>query len=159
MPVIDVANVRPVTVTPEDSVLDAIGRMVAENVGAVAVCDEARLAGILTERDVLRLASEGARFDELRIGDVMTTRLVTVHPGDDIVAVAHLMGAHRIRHVPVVEGEHLVGIAGIRDVLGVLAEKLWATHDDATRETVRELLARPPRAESAPELPRTLRKR
>ena len=159
MPVIDVANVRPVTAAPDDSVQDAIVRMVAENVGSVAVCDGARLAGIFTERDVLLLASEGARFDELRIGDVMTTRLVTVHPDDDVVAVAHLMGAHKIRHVPVVEGEHLVGIVGVRDALGVLAERLWASHDDAARETVRELLARPPRAERAPELPSTLRKR
>ena len=146
MPVIDVANVRPVTADPGDSVQDAIGRMVAENVGSVAVCEGARLVGIFTERDVLRLAGAGTRLHELRVGDVMTTHLVTVHPDDDVVAVAHLMGAHRIRHVPVVEGEHLVGIVGIRDVLGVLAEKLWATHDDAARETVRELLARPARA-------------
>jgi len=145
MPVIDVTNLRPVTVSPGATVQDAIGRMVDENVGSVAVCDGTRLVGIFTERDVLRLASQGARFGDLEVVDVMTKRLITVGPDDDIVAVAHLMGERRLRHVPVLEGENLVGIVGIRDVLGVLAEKLWATHDEAARETVHELLARPPR--------------
>jgi hypothetical protein len=45
----------------------------------------------------------------------------------------------------VLEGENLVGVAGIREVLGVLAEQLWRTHDEDTRETIRELLARTPR--------------
>jgi CBS domain-containing protein len=146
MPVLDVANLRPVTVSPDDTVKDAIVRMVVESVGSVAVCEGTRLVGIFTERDVLRLASEDARFGDLGLAEVMTRRLVTVTPDDDIVAVAHLMGERRIRHVPVLEGENLVGMIGIRDVLGVLAEKLWATHDEAARETVHELLARPPRA-------------
>jgi len=79
----------------------------------------------------------------------MTTRLVTVAPDDDVLAVAHLMREHRIRHVPVLQGENLLGVAGIRDVLGVLAERLWRLHDPEARETIRELLARPSRASTA----------
>ena len=146
MPVIDVANLRLVTVRPEDTVQAAIARMVDEDVGSVAVCEGTRLVGMFTERDVLRLASRGVRFDAVSVREVMTARPVTVHPADGIVAVAHLMGERRIRHVPVIEGENLVGIVGIRDVLGVLAERLWAARDEEARETVRELLARPPRA-------------
>jgi len=144
--VIDVASLRLVTVQPEDTVQTAIARMVDEDVGSVAVCEGARLVGIFTERDVLRLASRGVQFGDVSVREVMTTQLVTVHPDDGIVAVAHLMGERRIRHVPVLEGENLVGIVGIRDVLGVLAERLWAARDEEARETVRELLARPPRA-------------
>jgi CBS domain-containing protein len=116
--------------------------MAAANVGAVAVCDGSRLVGMFTERDVLRLAAERARLDDARVGDVMTRDLVTVSAEDDIVAAAHLMGARRIRHLPVVQGENLLGIVGIRDVLSALTEVLWRTHDERAHETVRELLAR-----------------
>jgi len=59
MPIADVAGLRLVTVAPDDTVQSAIRRMLAESVGAVAVCEGPRLVGIFTERDVLRLAGEG----------------------------------------------------------------------------------------------------
>jgi CBS domain-containing protein len=142
MPVVDVMNLRLVGVGPDDRVRDAIVRMLAADVGSVAVCDGTRLVGIFTERDVLRLAGEGARLDDLKVADVMTTRLVTVSPDDDILAAARLMGEKRIRHLPVIQGENVLGILGIRDVLGALAETLWRTRDPVARETVHELLAR-----------------
>jgi CBS domain-containing protein len=142
MPVVDVMNLRLVQVAPDETVRDAIARMLEADVGSVAVCDGTRLVGIFTERDVLRLAGEGARMDDLRVGDVMTTRVVTVSPDDDILAAARLMGEKRIRHLPVLQGENILGILGIRDVVGALAETLWRTHDPVARETVHELLAR-----------------
>lgn len=144
MPIVDVMNLRVVSVAPGDAVQEAITRMLAANVGAVAVCDGARLVGIFTERDVLRLAGEQAVLAETRVGDVMTTDVVTVSGDVDILAAARLMGERRIRHLPVVEGENLLGVVGIRDVLGALAERLWRSHDEAARETVHELLAAPP---------------
>jgi CBS domain-containing protein len=135
-------NLHVVSVAPGDTVQEAIARMLAANVGAVAVCDGARLVGIFTERDVLRLTGEETALGETRVGDVMTKTPLTV-PGDaDILDAARLMGERRIRHLPVVEGENLLGVVGIRDVLGALAERLWRTHDDQARETVHELLAR-----------------
>jgi CBS domain-containing protein len=142
MPVVDVMNLRLVRVGPDESVRDAIRQMLEAEVGSVAVCDGTRLVGIFTERDVLRLAGDGAQMDELRVGDVMTTRLVTVSPDDDILAVARVMGERKIRHLPVVQGEHVLGIVGIRDVVAVLAERLWRTHDEEAHETVHELLGR-----------------
>jgi CBS domain-containing protein len=144
VPIVDVMNLRVVSVAPGDAVQEAITRMLAANVGAVAVCDGARLVGIFTERDVLRLAGEQAVLAETRVGDVMTTDVVTVSGDVDILAAARLMGERRIRHLPVVEGENLLGVVGIRDVLGALAERLWRSHDEAARETVHELLAAPP---------------
>jgi CBS domain-containing protein len=142
MPVVDVMNLRLVRVGPDDSVRDAIRQMLEAEVGSVAVCDGARLAGIFTERDVLRLAGEGTALDELKVRDVMTTRLVTVSPDDDILAVARVMGERKVRHLPVVQGDNVLGMIGIRDVVAVLAERLWRMHDEAAHETVRELLAR-----------------
>jgi CBS domain-containing protein len=142
LPIVDVMNLRLVSIEPEATAREAARKMVEAGVGSIAVCNGARLAGIFTERDVLRLAAEGTNLDEIRVGDVMTTDLVTVSGEDDIVAAARLMGERKIRHLPVVEGENLLGIVGIRDVLGSLAERLWSTHDEQARETVHELLAR-----------------
>jgi CBS domain-containing protein len=146
VPIVDVMNLRVVSVAPGDTVQEAIARMLAANVGAVAVCEGARLVGIFTERDVLRLAGERAALAETRVGDVMTADVLTVSGDVDILAAARLMGERRIRHLPVVEGENLLGVVGIRDVLGALAERLWRSHDEAARKTVHDLLAAPPRS-------------
>ena len=142
MAVADVMAFRVVKVSPEDPVRVAISRMLEENVGSVAVCEGERLVGIFTERDVLRLTAEGPRFDEVRVGDVMTRQLVTLSPNDDILDAARLMGERKIRHLPVLEGENLLGMVGIREVVRVLVERLWRTHDPEARDRARELLAR-----------------
>ena len=71
----------------------------------------------------------------------MTRQVVTISPDADLLAAARLMGERQIRHLPVVEGENVLGMVGIRDVLAALAEALWRTHDEAARETVHGLLA------------------
>ena len=149
MAIVDIMNLRLVSVEVDDTVATAIERMIEANVGAVAVLEGSRLAGIFTERDVLRLAAAGTPFGELDVSDVMTTNLVTVSPEVDILAAAHLMAERKIRHLPVLEGENLLGVVGIRDILGVLTERLWREHDVETRETVHELLARPASPRSA----------
>jgi CBS domain-containing protein len=131
-----------VRVAPDDPVRIAVARMLEENVGSVAVCEGDRLVGIFTERDVLRLTGEGPDFAEVHVGDVMTRQLVTLAPGDDILDAARLMGERKIRHLPVLEGENLLGMVGIREVVRALVERLWRTHDPEARERARELLDR-----------------
>jgi CBS domain-containing protein len=140
MPVVDVMSIRTITVSPRETARVAILRMLEENVGAVAVCDGPRLVGIFTERDVLRLAGDGADLDSVMVEDVMTRSVVSISPDDGIIAAAELMGERKIRHVPVVQDGNLLGMIGIRDVLGTLVEQLWRTHDEAAHETARELL-------------------
>jgi CBS domain-containing protein len=142
MPIADAMTVRVVSVQPHESVQVAINRMLEENVGAVAVCEGHRLVGIFTERDVLRLAGDGTAFGELKIGDVMTRSVLTLTPDVDISEAAKLMQQKQIRHVPVVEGGNLLGMVGIRDVLGALVQQVWAAHDQAAHETARDLLSR-----------------
>ena len=142
MPIVDVMSPRLVHVEPSTSVRDAIHRMAEAEVGSVAVCEGSRLVGIFTERDVLRLAGEAVDLDAMAVEAAMTRDVVTVSADDDILAAARLMGERRIRHLPVVQGENLLGVVGIRDVLGALAEQLWRTRDEAARETVHELLSR-----------------
>ena len=135
-------TVRVVTVRPEETVQLAIARMNEENVGAVAVCEGQKLVGIFTERDVLRLAGEGSQFGEIKMLDVMTTRVLTLTPDVEIIDAARLMREKKIRHVPVVEDGNVLGIVGIRDVMGALVAQVWETHDEAAHETARGLLSR-----------------
>jgi CBS domain-containing protein len=138
----DVMSTRLVHVAPEATALEAIRRMVEAGVGSVAVCDGSRLVGVFTERDVLRLAGDAAPLDQVRVADAMTRDVITVSADTDLVSASRLMGERRIRHLPVVEGENLLGMIGIRDVLAALAERLWRSHDEDVRETVHGLLAR-----------------
>ena len=145
MPAIPISNamtVRVISVAPDATVQLAIQRMMEEGIGAVTVCEGPRLVGIFTERDVLRLAAEGPDFTNVKVGDVMTRNVVTVSPDVGVLAAAQLMRERRVRHLPVVEGENVLGIVGIRDVLTVLGEWAWREHDDAARQTARELLGR-----------------
>jgi CBS domain-containing protein len=138
----DVMSLRVVKVSPDEPVRLAIARMLEENVGSVAVCEGQRLVGIFTERDVLRLAGEGPEFADVNVGDVMTRNPVTISPDDDILAAAQLMSERRIRHLPIVQGDNLLGIVGIREVMRTLVERLWRTQDPEARERARELLSR-----------------
>ena len=131
----DVMRTRVVTVEPGDSARLAVLRMLEEGVGSVAVCDGGRLVGIFTERDVLALAGDGTDLDAVKVGDVMTRNPVTVDADVQILDAARLMGERRIRHVPVVEGDHLLGMVGIRDVLGSLVERAWQARDTDAHDT------------------------
>ena len=135
----DVMRTRVVTVSSEDSARLAVLRMLEEGVGSVAVCDGGKLIGIFTERDVLGLAGEGTDLDAVRVGDVMTREPLTVDVGVAVLDAARLMGERKIRHLPVVEGDHLLGMVGIRDILGSLVERLWQSKDAVAHDTARSL--------------------
>jgi CBS domain-containing protein len=135
----DVMKTRVVSVEISDSARLAVLRMLEEGVGSVAVTDAGKLVGIFTERDVLALAGDGTDLDVVRVADVMTREPVTVDARVAVLDAARLMGEKKIRHLPVVEGEHLLGMIGIRDVLGSLVERLWQTHDPDAHDTARSL--------------------
>ena len=135
-------RVRVVAVAPHESVHIAIARMLEEGIGSVAVCDGPRLVGIFTERDVLRLSGHSSDLSELTVETVMTRNPVTISPEADVLDAAQLMYDRGIRHLPVVEGENLLGMVGIRDVLGALVQQVWAAHDPAAHDTARGLLSR-----------------
>jgi CBS domain-containing protein len=133
-------STRVVSVEPDATVGQAIARMMDAHVGSVAVCAGSQLVGIFTERDVLRLAAQREDFRALRIGDVMTPNPIVASPDLRIVDAAEIMGERKIRHLPVVEGENLLGMVGIRDVLRTLVERVWTEHDPSARETAGQLL-------------------
>jgi CBS domain-containing protein len=137
-----VMRTQLVTARPDQTAAEAIRTMLDAGVGSVVVCEGPEPVGIFTERDVLRLAGNGAAFGTTLLRDVMTPNPLTASADDGILAAAQLMGERNLRHLPVVEGGNLVGIVSIRDVLGFLAERLWSERDEVAHDTARALLDR-----------------
>lgn len=107
-----------VTVGPDVTVLDAMRRLVDHNIGSVVVVDGGKVRGILTERDILRLgAADPAHLVTTRVDGVMTADLVVAGPDDDMDYCRHTMTQQRIRHLPVMEGNDLLGIVSIGDIV------------------------------------------
>ncbi|MDD7968598.1 CBS domain-containing protein [Actinomycetospora lemnae] len=108
------------TVSPDDPVASLLAVLAERNVGAAVVCDDDdRLAGIVSERDVVRhLHHRGASLLEAPISEIMTTVVATCRAGDDVQSLSRTMTERRIRHVPVLdEQERLAGIVSIGDVV------------------------------------------
>lgn len=107
-----------VTVAPEDTILAAMRVLVHHRIGAVVVLHEDRVAGILSERDVLRTgAEEPASLETLRVADAMTSPVITAVVEDDLEHVMEVMTERRIRHLPIMDGDRLAGIVSIGDVV------------------------------------------
>ena len=96
-------------------------RMVEREVGAALVLEGEQLAGILTERDVLRAVARGIR-DEALVRELMTTDPETIDPGETTQHAATLMMHGGFRHLPVTDGGAVVGILSIRDLMRIVLE-------------------------------------
>jgi CBS domain-containing protein len=106
-----------ITTEPDDTLLDAAGRMHCYQIGALPVYEQHRLIGIVTERDMVAALAEGADPKTTRVADYMTELPITVSPDDDVKVAAHRMAELGVRHLPVVDGQYLVGMLSIRDLL------------------------------------------
>ncbi len=106
------------TVSAEDSVMKAVKEMNRLNVGALLVTSEDRtLGGIITERDVLRNLPAGVRSKKVR--DIMTPRerLLIAHATDSLDYAMSVFTENKVRHLPVFEGNRLLGLLSMRDVV------------------------------------------
>ena len=110
----------------EATVLDAVQVMVEANVGAVLVTgrDPNDVRGIFTERDFLRrVAVRGLGESETAVQDVMTSPLVVITPETEVEEAMALMTDRRIRHIPVVDGDAVVGMVSIGDLVRLQSEQ------------------------------------
>lgn len=110
-----------VTIAPEGSVSEAAQRLTANDIGAVVIIDgDGRLAGIISERDISRaVADDAGLLADKQVSELMKTRVVTCETHASIVDVITLMNQNRIRHLPVMDGDELVGVVSMRDVSDV----------------------------------------
>ncbi|HTG01643.1 MAG TPA: CBS domain-containing protein [Nitrospirota bacterium] len=115
------------SITSDQSMLDASKQMTECNIGALLVMDRGALAGIVTERDVVKAAAnEQKPLKDIKLKDSMSTNLLVVKPGDDLDYVMAIMIQNNIRHTPVVEASGLMGLLSMRDVVRVLVKNLKA---------------------------------
>jgi CBS domain-containing protein len=115
------------TATPGESVHAVAARLAEKRIGALPVVEGDRIVGIFSERDVIYgLAAHGPAMLDKQIGDVMTAPAITVTADTPILSALSLMTRRRIRHLPVADGDRLVGFVSIGDLVKHRIEKIEA---------------------------------
>ena len=106
------------TIPAEATVFEAIQLMAARNVGALVVMSGDRIEGIFTERDYTRkVALQGKSSKDTLVSDILSARLIVAAPDSTIEECMRLMTEHRVRHLPVLDGERLAGLVSIGDLV------------------------------------------
>ena len=106
------------SVSPDTTVFDAIKLLADKNIGALPVLSSGSLVGIVTERDYTRkVALQGKSSKDTKVWEIMSNQIVCVTPEESIEECMRLMTENRVRHLPVVEHEKLLGIISIGDLV------------------------------------------
>ena len=106
------------SINPSATLATVAQRLRLEGIGSLVVLEEGKLAGMISERDVVHaFAAHRAEAAEIKVADVMARELVTCRPDDSLTRVLGLMTRHRVRHLPVLEGSRLVGLISIGDAV------------------------------------------
>ena len=107
------------SIDPQVSVFDALRVMAAKEVGALVVLEGEKLVGIISERDYARkIILQGKASKDTKVAEIMTHKVITIHPSQTIYEAMELMTNHRIRHLPVVDQEEkVIGVISLGDVV------------------------------------------
>lgn len=111
------------TISPSATVLEAITLMANKGIGAVVVTEDTKVVGILSERDYTRkIALMQRTSDHTTVAEIMTSRVISVTRGHTVEECLNLMTDGHLRHLPVIEGETLVGFVSIGDLVKATME-------------------------------------
>lgn len=115
------------TIEPQASVFDALKLMADKGIGALVVVEDEKVVGIFSERDYARkVILEGRSSKETPVRQIMTEHVITVEPATTMEVCMGLMTDRRIRHLPVIEGDYLVGVISIGDVVkAIISEQTY----------------------------------
>jgi len=120
MAIRDMMKQSPVIVNPKATVQDAAKEMKGEGIGSLIVIDSGKPVGIITESDILKkVVAEGLDSSKILVDEVMTSPIITVKPDTTIEEAIKTMGELKIRRLPVVENDKLVGMTTQKDILKV----------------------------------------
>jgi CBS domain-containing protein len=107
-----------VTIAPTETVTALLAALAAHNVGALVVLDGDRVVGVVSERDVVRrLAEHGPSLLDAAVAQIMTTDVFACSSKDSVDSIAATMTERRVRHMPVIDDDTMVGIVSIGDVV------------------------------------------
>lgn len=107
-----------ITISPGKTIGEAVSLLATHNIGALVVTgDSGNVVGIISERDIVRRAAERTDVISHSVAEVMTKEVVVGVPEDEIMSVAHTMTEKHFRHIPILEGDRLIGIISIGDIL------------------------------------------
>lgn len=120
------------SIAPDARVFDALVLMAEREVGALLVMEQGRLVGIISERDYARkVVLLGKSSQDIPVRDIMTAKVVTIRTSQTTEECMALMTDNRIRHLPVMEGDRLIGVLSIGDLVKAVIED--------QRETIKQL--------------------
>ncbi len=106
------------SVTPDTTVFDAIKLMSDKNIGALLVMTEGKLIGVFSERDYTRkVILKGKSSKETLVREIISTPVIAAEPGETIEECMRLMTEHRVRHLPVLDGDRVIGVLSIGDLV------------------------------------------
>ena len=122
MKIKDVSRIKGreiITIGPNNTLSEAIEKMVNHKIGALLVCeDNGKLLGLISERDILRdLYQHNYDIATDKVKDVMTRDVIIGVPDDDLEAISKIMSENGVRHLPVMTGDKVVGMLSIKDVI------------------------------------------
>ena len=133
VPVMEIMTKKPVTVSPEETIDKAAATMRTRDVGSLLVVEAGRPTGIVTERDIVtKVAAANAQARSLRVRDIMSSPVVSIHPHAEVVEAARVMSDRKIRRLAVVENGKLIGVITENDIL-----RIWPHLVEVTREYAR----------------------
>jgi CBS domain-containing protein len=120
-PILELLKKRDATVyslSSDLSVFDALKQLADHNVGAMMVIDQSRLVGVFSERDYTRkIALAGKSSKDTKVRDIMTAKVLSVSPQTRTHECMTLMSTNKIRHLPIVDGDKVLGMISIRDIM------------------------------------------
>jgi CBS domain-containing protein len=113
------------SIAPDQTVFEALKLMGEKEIGALTVVEDGRLVGIISERDYARkVILKGRTSRDTLVQEIMSSPVVSVHPGQSVQECMSLMTEKRIRHLPVLDGNQLVGVISIGDLVkAIIAEQ------------------------------------
>jgi len=111
-------NTKVWTTNPQASVYEAIGLMGEHNIGALVVMEDGKVAGVFSERDYSRkVVLQGRTSRDTLVSEILNRQAITVPPGAGLELCMELMTKHRIRHLPVVDENSLIGLVSMGDIV------------------------------------------
>ncbi|HBE80102.1 MAG TPA: hypothetical protein DDW65_20315 [Firmicutes bacterium] len=115
-----------ITVSPDEPVFQAMGKLIDNKIGSLLVTDvENKIVGIISERDIMRAAySDYDLLKTKKVSQLMSTNIIVAIPDDDIDYIMGIMTQNRIRHLPIVTRETIVGMISIGDIVKFQLEEI-----------------------------------